>query len=246
MIGTILSEKTYEEVSQIINEETILVLPIGGAAKEHGPHLPCGTDFYIVEELAQRIAEKCDVVVLPTLSYGYYPAFVEWPGSISINGRVFMDMVSDIIRPFASIGVKKFLLLDIGVSTQPPLKMIASDLHNELGIYVAVTDFSEIWGDIKDEICQQKEGGHADEAETSLMLTIKPELVKMEKAIEEYREHIKSTVVNKRKMINISRKMTSQHGIHGNPTFATKEKGALILEKSVAIIKGFLEEFKKI
>lgn len=246
MRGSILSEKTYEEVQQMVNQNTVVVLPIGGAAKEHGPHLPCGTDYYIVEELAKRIVKKCDVLLLPTLSYGYYPAFVDWPGSISIDGRLFIDMVSEIIRPFARVGVRKFLVLDIGVSTQPPLKLMASDLHNELDVYVAVTDFGEIWGDIKEEICQQEAGGHADEAETSLMLAIRPDLVDMDKAVEEYREPFKGTMVNGRRIINIRSKMTSPHGIHGNPTFATKEKGNLILEKSVDMISEFLGEFKMI
>lgn len=246
MKGVILSEKTHEQAEKLIHKESIMVLPIGGGTKEHGPHLPVGTDFYIVEELAKKIVENCDVVLLPTLSYGYYPAFVDWPASISINARTFIDMIADIIRPFARIGVKKFMILDIGVSTQPPLHVMASDLHNELGVYVAVTDFGEIWKDIKDQICQQKEGGHADEAETSLMLAIRPELVKMDKAVEAYREPFQGTVVNGRRIISIRSKMDTQNGIHGNPRFATKAKGDMILDRSVGMIQNFLEEFKKI
>ncbi len=246
MKGVILSEKTYEEAEKLIHEETIMVLPLGGGTKEHGPHLPSGTDFYIVEELAGQIVETCDVVILPTLPYGYYPAFVDWPASISINARSFMDMIKDIIRPFARIGVKKFMILDIGVSTQAPLQLMASDLHNELGVYVAITDFGEIWKDIKDQICHQKEGGHADEAETSLMLAIRPEFVKMEKAVEEYQKPFKGTVVNGKKIVTIRSKMKTQTGIHGNPVFATKDKGFILLNRSVAMIQDFLEEFQKI
>lgn len=244
MKGIILAEKTYEEVDKIINEDTIIVLPIGGALKEHGPHLPCGCDYYIVQELAKIVVEKAEIVLLPTLKQGYYPAFIDWPGSVSLNPQLFMDVVADIIRPFAKRGVKKFLLLDIGVSTQPPLRLLSSELHNELGIYLAVTDFEEIWGSIKAEICEQEKGGHGDEVETSLLLSICPELVNMDKAVEDYTIPFPGTVVDGRRMVRIGSKMTTKNGIHGNPTFATKEKGDLILEKSVDILLNFINEFK--
>jgi creatinine amidohydrolase len=245
MKGIILAEKTYVEVEQLVDEESIVVLPIGGGSKEHGPHLPCGTDFYIVEALAKDLVDHHDIVLLPTLAYGYYPAFVDWPGSVSISGQVFINMVGEIVQSFAKFGVKKFILLDIGVSTQAPLKVLASDLHNELDVYVALTDFSEIWGLVKDEVCQQDQGGHADEGETSLMLAIRPDLVHMDLAIEEYREPFQGTVVNGRRIVSIRSKMSSPNGIHGNATYATAEKGKILQQRSLEMVGAFIEEFRK-
>lgn len=245
MKGVILSEKTYEEAERIINEDTIMALPIGGAVKEHGAHLPCGSDYYIVEEIANQVVQRCDVVLLPTLQYGYYPAFIDWPGSVSINARLFMDIIAEIIRPFAKRGVKKFLIIDIGVSTQPPLKLLSSEMHNELGVYMAVTNFETIWGSLREEICEQEKGGHADEVETSLLLAIRPDIVKMDKAVEEYKEPFSGTMLEGKKAIHIGSKMRTKSGIHGNPTFATKEKGELIIKKSADFIVNFVEEFKK-
>lgn len=245
MKGTILSEITYEEAEKIINEDTIIALPIGGAIKEHGPHLPCGSDYYTVQEIANRIVEKFDLVLLPTLPFGYYPAFVDWPGSVSINSRLFMDIIADIIRPFAKKGVKKFLIIDVGVSTQTPLKLLSSDLHNELGIYLAITDFGEIWANLEEEVCEQEKGGHGDEVETSLILSTRPELVKMDKAVEEYSQSSINTIVDGRRIINIRGKMRTKSGINGNPIFATKEKGDLFFEKAIDILVDFLKEYKE-
>ncbi len=55
----------------------IAVLPVGAGTKEHGPHLPGGTDLMMVEELARRVVEACPVILMPALAYGYFPAFLD-------------------------------------------------------------------------------------------------------------------------------------------------------------------------
>ncbi len=82
MKGKRLAELTWEEARDVMATRPVALLPIGGGAKEHGPHLPCGTDQMVVEELARRVVEAYPVLLLPTLAYAYYPAFVEWPGSV--------------------------------------------------------------------------------------------------------------------------------------------------------------------
>jgi len=192
------------------------------------------------------ITERVDVLELPILQYGYYPAFIKWPGSISINSRTFMDTVASIIRPFAERGVKKFVVLDIGVSTQPPLRVLSAEMHEELDILVAVTDFSQIWGGLRDEVCEQKSGGHGDEVETSLMLAIDPSKVRMDLASEEYSSQFPKAIVDGRAHFNISRKMKTLHGINGNATLGTKEKGEFFLARSTDIVVEFIEEFIKL
>lgn len=244
MKGIFAQDQTYEEMKDLVREDSIVVLPIGGASKEHGRHLPCGTDYYIVDELAKRLVEVSEVIMLPVLSYGYYPAFICWPGSISIKSDTFIQITREILEPFIRLGVKKFLLLDIGVSTQPPLMILSSDLFNEYRVHVALTHFGEIWGEVKEKICEQPTGGHADEAETSLMLAIRPDLVHMERADEEYRKPFPGTIQNNRQVIGIRSQMETPHGIHGNPIPSTKEKGIEILKHSTNVVSRFIEEFR--
>ena len=247
MKGVKMANLTWEEAEKAMKNYSIVMLPVGGGTKEHGYHLPCGTDLMIVEELAARVVESAPVICLPTVPYAYYPAFVDWPGSISVQAQNFIAYVGDIIKSIAKQGIKKFLILDGGVSTQAPLKILSSDLHNELGVYVAVTNIEGIGKEIKAELCKQERGGHADEAETSSMLFINETLVQMDKAVEEYRKGILETTgatgVDK---ISMGRKVTTESGVHGNATLATVEKGNKILTAQAADIIYFIEHFQSL
>ena len=168
MRGKKLWEYTWDEAELFLNDTAIVVLPIGGGSKEHGRHLPLGTDMMVVNELSERIVRRCDVILLPALNYAYYPAFIHWPGSVSIEADNFRKFTEDIIRSIARFGVRKFLILDGGVSTHYPLTILSYDLHNALGISVAVTDITGLGKETGERVCEQEQGGHADESENLL------------------------------------------------------------------------------
>ena len=65
MKGIRLAEITYQEAQDTAGKYPVAVLPIGGGTKEHGPHLPCGTDLMVVEELANRVVEAVPIMLLP-------------------------------------------------------------------------------------------------------------------------------------------------------------------------------------
>lgn len=242
-MGVNLKELTYEQAAPLITEESVVVLPIGGGAKEHGNHLPMGTDFYVTDWIAQQVVKRCDVVMLPTLPFGYFPAFVGWKGSVSIGHEHFVNYVKDIILSFARFGVKKFLIIDGGVSTHAPLVLMAKDLYEAHGVIVGVTNLLQIGADTEAEICEQKDGGHGDEAETSEMLYIREDLVHMDKASEEYCSDFPGTIVNGRSIVAVPSLMDTDSGINGNSRLATKEKGEKLLFSMLGEICGFLDTF---
>ena len=245
--GTRLSELTWEEARDIIQERPVALLPIGGGAKEHGPHLPCGTDQMVVEELARRVMEAHPVLLLPTLAYAYYPAFVDWPGSISVEAQHFIALTGDIIRSLARHGLDRFLILDGGVSTHAPLLILARDLHNELGIQVAVTNILGLGREVEEALAEQEAGGHADEMETSCMLAIRPDLVRTERAVKEILPPPPGAYgPSGVRKIALAGKMTTRSGINGDATLATREKGEALLAAMAQDILTFLEHFGRI
>lgn len=244
MKGIRLSEITYEEAVAATERYPVALLPIGGGSKEHGPHLPLGTDQMVVDDLARRVVEAAPVMLLPTLAYAYYPAFVDWPGSVSIAAKHFTDFVADIVRSLHRHGTRKFLILDGGVSTHPPLKTLSSDLHQELGIWLAVTDIIGLGAEVYAEIEEQERGGHADEMETSCMLALRPDLVKMDRAPREWRTGIPGTFgPSGVKKIHVGGKMRTPNGINGDATLATAEKGEQALAAMAQDIITFVENF---
>jgi creatinine amidohydrolase len=244
MKGIRLAEITWEEAAAVVEKYPVAVLPVGAGTKEHGPHLPCGTDLFLADDLAERVVKEAPVLLLPTLPYAYYPAFINWPGSVSIEAAHFIDIVADIIRSLHRHGYRKFLILDTGVSTHAPMRVLSSDLNNELGIRVAVTNIIGLLADVEAEIAEQETGGHGDEMETSMMLCIRPDLVHMERAVKEFRRGIPGTLSKTGlQKIAMGAKMDTQSGIHGDATLATAEKGEIALAAMTRDIVSFLEKF---
>ena len=244
MRGVRLAELTWQEAADSITRCPIALLPVGAGTKEHGPHLPCGTDLFVVEELARRVLEAYPVTLLPALAYGYFPAFVDWPGSVSIGARHFSDTVADIVRSLAHHGTRKFLILDGGVSTHPPLRTLSSELHQELGVHVAVSNVLGLGHEVESSIAEQESGGHADEIETSCMLVIRPDLVRMERAVKQFDPALPGTRGNDRvRKFSLGGKMLTSSGINGDATLATAAKGELMLAAMAQDIVDFLEAF---
>src|SRR5260370_314942 len=83
--GALLQDLTWVEAEHALTPQTVIVLPLGAASKEHGPHLKLKNDFILAEYFTKRILERADVVIAPVVTYHYYPAFLEYPGSISLQ-----------------------------------------------------------------------------------------------------------------------------------------------------------------
>ena len=156
MKGVFIKDLTYPQCCKMIDENSVIVLPIGGGSKEHGSHLPMGTDWYVTEYFAQELTKECAVITLPTLPYAYFPAFVEWKGSVSIEANHFADYVEDILMSFVRFGVRKFLIIDGGVSTHIPLSILAQTMHNHHHVTVVVTDIGGLGAEIESKVCQRR------------------------------------------------------------------------------------------
>ncbi|MEA4919848.1 MAG: creatininase family protein [Clostridiaceae bacterium] len=244
-MGHLISELTYEQCRDLINERTVIVLPIGGGSKEHGNHLPMGTDFFVTDYLAKEVTKICDVLTLPTLPYAYFPAFIKWKGSVSIDYQHFIEYVKDILMSFVRFGVKKFLILDGGVSTHIPLKLLALTMNNELDVKVAVSDCTGLGRETEKSVCSQKRGGHGDEAETSSILHLHPELVHMDKTTEEYSAFFPHARGEGFEKVYFPNRMCTECGTNGNSTLATEEKGRAILKAQIDDLAAFLNEYIK-
>jgi creatinine amidohydrolase len=183
--GILLEDLTWIEAEKILTEKTVVVIPIGAEAKEHGPHLKLKNDWIIAEYLKRRVLEQSEVVVVPTVNYHFYPAFLEYPGSTSLRLETARDLIVDICRSLARHGPRRFYALNTGVSTRKALKP-AADLLAAEGIILHYTNILEIMGPVEKEVKKQEGGTHADEIETSMLLYIDPASVDMKKAVKDY------------------------------------------------------------
>jgi len=202
--------------------------------------MPLNTDWIIAEYLANRVASEVPVILMPTIQYGYYPFFLEYPGSVSLKLNTFKEMVKDICISMSNYGIKKFYVLNTGVSTIYRLKMAAEELRGR-GIEMRYTDILKALSSVEKEISEQEGGTHADEIEIFMMLYIKPEVVDMSKAVKDYHP-MKGRGLTR----NPEKKDAgaySPSGIFGDATLASAEKGEIIVENLVKYIIDEVREF---
>jgi len=240
MGGFLLEDLTWIEAERRLTPEAVIVIPIGAAAKEHGPHLLLKNDFTLAEYFKRRVLEAADVVIAPTVGYHFYPAFVEYPGSISLRFGTARDLMVDIVKSLAAHGPRRFYALNTGVSTARPLAAAAAELA-EGGVLLAYTDIKKALGPIEAEVCQQEGGSHADETETSMLLYIDPAGVDMQKAQKDYDPGGTG---------GLSRtpggtKTYSPTGIWGDATLATVEKGERVVNALVAALLDDIEAVRR-
>lgn len=237
--GILLENLTWMEAQKILKPETVVVIPLGAASKEHGPHLKLKNDFLISEYLKNQTLQKADVVIAPTINYHFYPAFVEYPGSTTLRLETARDVVIDICKSLARYGVRRFYVLNTGISTLRALKPAADMLEAE-GILMHYTDLQKLTGAVEKQISKQEGGTHADEIETSMMLYIAPRSVDMKKAVKDYHP---SKGRGLTRNPNNTEGTYSATGIWGDPTLATKAKGKKVIE---ALVTGILKDIEEL
>jgi creatinine amidohydrolase len=231
--GVLLEDLTWKEAEAVLTPDTVVVIPIGAEAKEHGPHLKLRNDFTIAEYLKRRVLERADVVVAPTANYHYYPAFVDYAGSTTLRLETARDMMVDICRSLAHFGPRRFYALNTGVSTVRALAPAVEILAAE-GILLRFTNVSTIVEDVEKKVQQQEGGTHADELETSMMLYIDPQSVDMKQAVKDY--HPGESPLSR---VPDPKRTYSASGVYGDATLATREKGRVIVE---ALVERLLRE----
>jgi creatinine amidohydrolase len=241
--GVWLEDLTWKEAEARFRGGQVVVVPIGARSKEHGHHLPLKTDYLLAREFGRRIAKALPVVVAPVIDFGYYPAFVRYPGSQHLRAETFIALVKDLLGNLIDHGVTRIAIVNTGVSTEMPLKIAVRDLYAERQVRVAIADIRGLGHGTK-KLMQQKLGGHGDEQETSMILAIEPSSVKMRLAKTDYGHALSEprTVFYWPTEFDGDPKSGPDYsltGVRGDPTQATAKKGeAVLAEMARELIDG--------
>ncbi len=238
--GIVLEELTWVEAEKALTPETVVVIPMGAESKEHGPHLKLKNDFILATYLSGRVRERSPVVIAPIVNYGYYPAFLEYPGSTSLRLETARDVIVDICRGLARFGPRRFYVLNTGVSTVRALAPAAEALAAD-GILMRYTDLLKVMGPVERQVSQQEGGTHADEIETSMILYMSPGDVDMSKAVKDYHPGKGGLTRDPKK----EGATFSASGVYGDATLATSEKGKRVTEALVDAMLKEIDELRK-
>ena len=165
--GVKLELLNWIEAEQWFADNPVVVIPLGAAAKEHGPHLPLNNDALIAGWLADEVMRQLPVVVAPLINASFYPAFVDYPGSISLRLETARDLIFDTCNSLAGFGLSRFYVLNTGLSTLRPLAEVRQSL--DAAIRFGYLNLDAALQSLPADLLQQQYGSHADEHETAVV-----------------------------------------------------------------------------
>ncbi|SHF65503.1 creatinine amidohydrolase [Kaistia soli DSM 19436] len=236
-----LHAATSPEVKASIEKGAVAILAVG-AQEQHGAHLPLSTDTVMAQGVARRIAGAIDGLLLPPIAYGDAWNNEGFAGTLSLSPDTLRAVLIDLGRGLARMGVKALVIINGHFGNREPIALAARALKKESGFPVMHLDYPGMER-IATEICDSKPAAptfyHADEVETSMMLALAPELVRMDKAAPEY-----PTFPELFGTGPIGLDSFNRSGVFGDPRPATADKGEVLIagiaEESVRLIRLFL------
>ena len=227
---------TWDEVGRRIDSGAAAILPVGAGAKQHGFHLPMNTDRIQAEWLAARIAHRFDCLIWPTVSYGHYPAFVDYAGSISLSAPTFESLIEEIAAGVIGYGCRALFVLDTGISTLAPVDRALARLDNSDALHLKIHDGPR-YRRAAAKLSEQSHGSHADELETSRMLVLAPHLVDTARA--EASPALEHGTPGPLTPSDTTSPNYSRSGSFGDPTLASRAKGEILI---AAMVDDMLEQ----
>lgn len=227
-----LAELTWQDVDAL-SKELVVLIPTG-SLEQHGPHLPLFTDSILATAAAEgvesRIPEK--VLLVPTLWLGASGHHLAFPGSLSNRFESYMGAIESVVESLWPHGFRRFYVLNGHGGNTEPNGMVLRSLkarhkegtfgHSGYFAFIPQSELDAMRGPIKGI-------RHACEAEASLMLHLRPELVRMQKLRDDglYPEP------EIRGVIHHFDEMTEE-GSLGYATLADPELGRRLFESAVA------------
>ena len=223
------------------DKANVVILQPIGAIEQHGPHLPLIVDAAIstavLGKALEQLAPDIPAYALPTLYYGKSNEHWHFPGTITLSAQTLMALLLEVGQSLHRAGFRKLAFVN-GHGGQPQvIEMVARDLHQQLDLTVFPLFVWQVPNSAA-ELLNPKEqalGIHAGDAETSLLLSILPDQVKMEAAVCEYPPPQQGLLsLEGRLPFAWTTRDVSRSGVIGDPTQATAAKGDQILASLAA------------
>jgi len=225
-----LHEMSWTEAKEYFLKSDTAILPVG-SNEQHGPQNPLGTDHLIARALAKETAKRTGVLCLQVIPFGISSHHKQFWGTICISPKVFKRYVKEVCLSLNYYGVRKIVVVNGHGGNRCALMEMARELR-EKGIFVSVFQWWEAVGKLLPAHFRPEEEGHAAAEETSVNLSLYPQIVSMDKAInEEPRKHVaKAEGVS----LPLDTVDETSSGVFGQSTTASAERGKRIFEAVVS------------
>lgn len=242
-----LIEMSSPETAEQFREIDTVILPCA-SVESQGPHMPVSQDIIVAEEVARRVGERTGIAVAPTIPYGTSDAILDFAGTVSVRSHILTEFIKDICRSYHRQGANKFLMLNTHYYNTWPINIAIDELRGE-GIFAVQVG----WWELAQKLCSSVAEsdfypfGHAAEIPTSVVMSIRPDLVHLSKA----KREAPSNSFQLRHIGEVPAvyafddySKIAKNGMYGDPRKATKEKGEKVLNRCVEHLVSLAEELK--
>ncbi|MBL8258359.1 MAG: mycofactocin biosynthesis peptidyl-dipeptidase MftE [Candidatus Competibacteraceae bacterium] len=241
-----LAELTWPQVARAVAEGvTTVILPLG-ATEQHGPHLPLGTDTVRARALAEGLAERLPVLVAPALPIGCSDEHGGFAGLLSLEAETLAAVIADCARRMADWGATRLVVLSAHGGNGRALALAEARLRRELPeLALWIPDAATVCGDAvravaaADGIAVEAVGLHAGEGETSELLHLCPEQVRMQEAVPGYTGDMEEGLS---RLVQAGTRALNADGVVGDPRSADAGRGQRYLSAQVARYESALAE----
>ena len=178
-----LADMKWPDVASL-DKNTPVIIPVA-ALEQHGPHMPVFTDSLLTNELVRRIEQQAGsrVLITPLMWFGNSHHHMEFPGTLSAEPRLYIDLLNNLLENLIAHGFKRLLIFNGHGGNDTPGKQAVFETRQKhrdrtdlLLLFVTYWNLgAEPWA--ADPSISQRVMGHACEWETSMVMRIRPELV---------------------------------------------------------------------
>lgn len=226
-----IDQLPWPDVAEILQGDPRLVLPVG-ALEQHGPHLPVGTNIVIARYVAREVSERTGILRAPTLSYGVTVGGGPYAGRAGLRRKTLHRVVNELLQMWEADGIRQFAIITAH-RFEPHLEALLMTATGPSS--TSVYDLYQI--DVSDIIESDPELEHAGELETSLMLHLAPDLVRLDRA----RDFMPSGGALRRyTRRRVPKPPTNSRGVIGAPTLASAQKGERVFARYVEMLSAAL------
>ena len=225
----LLDELNHPQVKGLIARGMDMVMLPVGAVEQHSLHMPLNVDWLLAQEIARGVSALTQVPVLPAIPYGHSSNHRGFPGTYSLKPETFQKVIEEMLDWMHAEGFRRVLFVNGNLPNQFPL---ASAIANAGARYSDLRMRAMSWWDINPELkawfATDESFGrcHANVAETSLMLHLRPDLVDMSKTYRMAGQGLKP-------FFHYPHALVSRDGHQGDPSSATPEAGKRYFELAV-------------
>jgi len=236
-----LHEMSWTEAKEYFAKNDIAIVPVG-SNEQHGPQNPLGTDHLIAKAIAVETAKRTKVLCLQVIPFGVSSHHKQFWGTIYISPKSFKNYVKEACLSLGYYGVKKIVVVNGHGGNRSALLDMARELR-ETGIFVSVFQWWQATDKLLPGCFKAEEEGHAAAEETSVNLALHPQIVNMNRVIDEKpRKHAAEMEGITLPLDTVDE---TSSGVFGKSTTASAEKGKMVFAAVVRELVRHVNVLKK-